>query len=154
MAYEKKDWVVTPDESTPFNYTANLATMASSIENVAGAYVYHAEGVATILDSTNFQPYSAGNTIRCTREGKYVTVTCIWGIKTAGFIEGSSNKIFAQLPVGFRPKFPFYSLQQGSTTSHYLLTIGTDGKMSAARATGTQIANYWMPIHLTFLAEL
>lgn len=73
MAYTNNDFIWTPDESTPYDYIANLANTASSIEEVVGPHVYEAQGSATITDSTNFQPYTAGNILRVTRNGKYVT---------------------------------------------------------------------------------
>lgn len=153
MAYTNGDFVWSPDESTPYDYTANLATLASSIENVAGPYVYNAEGTATILDSTNFQPYSPGNVLRVRREGKMVSLTATWGIKTAGYIEGASSRIFAQVPNGFRPKDRVIVPMVGSGSTTYTMIIGTDGKISASRCSGNQIANYWMPINLTWFAE-
>lgn len=153
MAYTNGDFVWTPDESTPYDYTANLATMGSSIENVAGPYVYSAEGTATILDSTNFQPYTSGNVLRVRREGKVVSLTGTWGVKTAGYIESASNRIFAQVPNGFRPKDRVITVMQGSGTTHYTMTVGTDGKISAARCSGSQQANYWMPISLMWIGE-
>lgn len=153
MAFTNADFVWTPDESTPYDYTGNLATMGSSIENVAGPYVYSAEGTASILDSTNFGPYTAGNVLRVRREGKMVSLTGTWGVKTAGYIESGANRVFAQLPNGFRPKERVIVVMQGSSTTHYTMTIDTDGKVSASRCSGNQIANYWMPISLTWFGE-
>lgn len=153
MAYSNNDFIWTPDESTPYDYTSNLANMGSSIENVVGPYVYSATGTASILDSTNFGPYTAGNVLRVRREGKMVSLSGTWAVKTAGYIEPSNSRIFAQVPAGFRPKDRVIVPMVGSGTTTYAMTIGTDGKISASRCTGTQIANYWMPISLTWFAE-
>lgn len=153
MAYTNGDFVWTPDESTPYDYTANLATLASSIESVVGPFVYSAEGTATILDSTNFGPYTAGNVLRVRREGKVVSLTGTWAVKTAGYIEPSNSRIFAQVPAGFRPKDRVVSLMQGSGSTNYAMIVGTDGKISASRCSGNQGTNYWMPISLTWIAE-
>lgn len=153
MAFEKLDWVETPDEATPFDFTSILAVLGSSIENNVGSAIYHAEGTVAITDSVNFQPYTQGNVLRVTRDGKYVTLSGTWGVKTAGYIEGLNSRIFGQIPVGFRPKYHFYQIMQGSGTTSFLLNIGADGKVSVSRASGTQIANYWMPINVNFLAE-
>lgn len=153
MAYTNGDFVWSPDESTHYDFTAILATLASSIENVVGPFVYSAEGTATILDSTNFGPYAAGNVLRLRREGKVVSLTATWAVKTAGYIEPSNSRIFAQIPAGFRPKDRVVASMVGSGTTTYVMMIGTDGKISASRCSGTQIANYWMPISLTWIAE-
>lgn len=153
MAYESKDWVWSPTEATNHNYVSNLATMASSIENKVGRYVYSAEGVATILDSTNFEPYSPGNVLKVVREGKMVSLSGTWAVKTAGYIEGLGNRTFAQLPAGFRPAAHFYQIMQGSNTTSFLLNIGRDGKISVARCSGNQITPYWMPINVSWIAE-
>lgn len=153
MAYENNDFIWTPDESTPYDYTGNLANMASSIEQIVGRFVYEAEGTASMTDTTNFGPYSPGNVMRVTRSGRYVTLNGTWACKTAGYMNTLSNRQFGQLPVGFRPKYHFYGVNQGSGTATYMLNIGTDGKMSVARASETQGTNFWMPINVTFLAE-
>ena len=153
MAYESKGWVWSPTEATNHNYVSNLATMASSIENKVGRYVYSAEGVATITDSTNFGPYSPGNVLKVVREGKMVSLSGTWAVKTAGYIQGLNSRIFAQLPAGFRPAAHFYQIMQGSGTTSYLLNIGRDGKISVSRCSGTQISNYWMPINVSWIAE-
>lgn len=152
MAYESKDWVWSPTEATNHNYVSNLATMASSIENKVGRYVYSAEGVATILDSTNFGPYSPGNVLKVVREGKMVSLSGTWAVKTAGYIQGNSSRIFAQLPAGFRPRAHFYQIMQGSGQTSYLLSIGTDGKISASRSTGANVP-YWMPLNCVWVGE-
>lgn len=153
MAYESKGWAWSPTEATNHNYVSNLATMASSIENKVGRYVYSAEGVATILDSTNFAPYSPGNVLKVIREGKFATLVGTWSVKTAGYIEPVNSRIFAQLPAGFRPKERVVSMMQGSSSTYYTMIIGTDGKISASRCSGNQSAGYWMPIQLVWLAE-
>lgn len=153
MAYESLDWVETPSETTPYDYTANLAVMGSSIENKVGRFVYSAEGTATLLDTANFEPYTPGNVIKCIREGKMVSVSTTWAVKTPGYIEPQDSRIFAQLPAGFRPKERVARLMQGSGTSQWLMIIGTDGKMSASRCSANQIAHYWMPINEVFIGE-
>lgn len=153
MAFTNADFVWTPDESTPYDYTGNLAAMGSSIENVAGPFVYNAEGTATILDSTNFGPYSPGNVLRVRREGKVVSLTGTWAVKTAGYIEPGNSRVFAEVPVGYRPKDRVITVMQGSGTTHYTMIIGTDGKISASRCSGSQNSNYWMPISLTWFGE-
>lgn len=152
MAYESKGWVWSPTEATNHNYVSNLATMASSIENKVGRYVYSAEGVATILDSTNFGPYSPGNVLKVVREGNMVSLSGTWSVKTAGYIQGDNSRIFAQLPAGFRPRAHFYQLMPGSGLTYYLLNIGTDGKISASRSTGAN-ARYWMPLNCVWVGE-
>lgn len=153
MAYTNPDFVWTPDESTVYDYTGNLANMGSSIENVVGPFVYSAESTAAILDSTNFGPYAPGNVLRLRREGKMVSLTATWAVKTAGYIEPANSRIFAQIPAGFRPKDRVVVSMVGSGTTTYAMVIGTDGKISASRCSGNQQANYWMPISLMWFAE-
>lgn len=152
MAYEALDWVWVPDENTPYNYTSNLATMASSIENKVGKYVYYAEGTATPQDTANFEPYSPGNVISVTRSGRFVSVVGLWACKTSGYIATNTLRTFAKLPVGFRPKYGFHDVKQGSGTTSWLLYIKPDGDMTASRSSGSN-ANYWMPFNITYLAE-
>ena len=154
MAYEALDWVWTPDETTNFNYTGNLATMASSIEHKVGRFVYEAEGVAEITDSTNFGPYTPGNVLRVVRQGKFVSLIGTWACNTPNYLQTLSNRSFARLPVGFRPSTgQVLHIMQGSSTTHYQLVIGTDGIVSAARASASHGTNFWMPINIVFLAE-
>lgn len=155
MAYEATDWVWSPDETTNHNYVSNLATIASSIENKVGRYVYSAEAIATITDTTNFGPHTPGNVITAVREGKYVTVAGTWAVKTANYIQGNAGRKFARVPVGMRPKKQFLQLMQGSGNVHWLLTIQTNGDMEASRQTeaSAPAAGFWMPMNVTYLAE-
>ena len=153
MAFAATDFVWHPDESTSFVYTSNLATMASSIENRVGAYVYNATGTATATNTSNFGPYTSGNVIRAERNGKYVSITGTWACTTAGYLQTTTDRLFGNLPAGFRPKSQFTQLMQGSGYTSWLLTVTSSGELRAARASGTQGANYWMPISITYLAE-
>lgn len=153
MAYEALDWVWSPDETTGYDYTANLATMASSIENKVGAYVYSAEGTASTVDSTNFGPYTAGNVIRAVREGKMVFVDTTWKCSTANYLQGTTDRVFARLPAGFRPKNYLRVVMQGSGTTKYYLQVSPNGDISASRADTSHSNNFWMPISICFLAE-
>src|SRR5690606_4185256 len=133
MAFSNNDFVWTPEESTPYDYTANLANMGSSIENVVGRYVYSATGIATPKNTSNLGPYTPGNVIRATRNGKYVTVNATWACTTANYLRTLTDRPFADLPVGFRPKYHFYQNQQGSGYTNWLLNISTSGEMRASR---------------------
>jgi len=152
MAYEKKDFIWTPTEATGYNFTSILATMASSIETATGKYVYFAEGTATPQDTANFGPYTSGNVIRAVRNGKYVSVFGLWACKTSGYIASQTIRTFAKLPTGFRPKYNYHDVKQGSGSTTWLLYIMPNGDMTASRSTGTN-ANYWMPFNVTYLAE-
>jgi hypothetical protein len=155
MAYSNNDFIWTPDESTPYDYTANLANMGSSIENVVGPYVYSATGIATPKNTTNFGPYTAGNVIRAVRNGKYVTLAGTWACKTANYLRTGTDRPFAGLPVGFRPKYHFYQIMQGSGYTSWLFSITPGGELRASRqsADSAPSAGYWMPFNITYLAE-
>lgn len=155
MAYEATNWVWTPDETTNFNYTSNLATMGSSIETTVGKYVYNAEGTATPTDTTNFAPYTTGNVIRLIRNGRFVTLIFTWGVTTPNYIRGLDYKVFASIPPGFRPKETFYQIMQGSSYTSWLLSISTSGDIRASRqsADSAPSSSYWMPCNVSYLAE-
>ena len=154
MAYEKKDFIWTPTEADGFNYTSNLATMASSIETAVGKYVYYAEGTATPQDTANFAPYSSGNVLKVTRNGKFVSIQGIWKCTRAGYINTYTERTFARIPVGFRPKDDTYVVSQGSGTTTWLLRIKPNGDVVASRSNvDSNNNNYWMPLNYTYLAE-
>lgn len=155
MAYENTDFIWTPDESTPYDYTANLANMASSIEEVVGRHVYEASGTATPTNTSNFGPYTPGNVIRAVRNGAYVTVAGIWACNTANYLRTTTDRPFATLPAGFRPKYYEYQLRQGSGYTNWLFKITPGGELSASRqsADSAPSSGYWMPISVTYLAE-
>lgn len=155
MAYTNGDFVWSPDESTPYDYTANLAALASSIESVVGPFVYQATGTATPKNTSNFGPYTAGNVIRAVRNGKYVTLAGTWACTTANYLRTTTDRPFADLPAGFRPKYHFYQIMQGSGYTSWLLSISTSGEMRASRqsADSAPSGGYWMPFNITYLAE-
>lgn len=153
MAYESKDWVWSPTEATNHNYVSNLATMASSIENKVGRFVYSAEGVATITDSTNFAPFAAGNVIKVERFGKMVQISAIWNCKTSGYLNSASPRPFARIPVGFRPKQKFWAIYPISGINFALLEVNTDGVVNTSKAINPHGANTAMYISATYLAE-
>lgn len=154
MAYEALDWVWTPDESTPYNYTSNLATMASSIENRVGRYVYYAEGTATPTQTSNFAPWLPGNVISCTRIGRLVTVQGQWKCTTTSYLNtNSEDRIFGRLPVGFRPKVSTYQAAVGSGSNIWIAGAKPNGDLIGMRSLQAHNNNFLMNFTLTYLAE-
>lgn len=153
MAFQAEDWVWSPDESTDFSYTGNLANMASSIERKAGAYVFEATGTATPIDSTNFAPYTPGNVMVCERVGRMVFLDFAWKCTTANYLQGTTDRKFGRIPVGFRPKRHVRVVQQGSGTTKYYLQVSPNGEISASRADTSHSNNFWMPVSISYLGE-
>ena len=155
MAYESLDWVWSPDETTPFSYTGNLATMASSIENKVGRFVYSAEGIATPTDTANFAPFVAGREIELVREGKFVSIYASWSLTNDDLGMSASTFVpFATIPPGFRPKHTEWHLMNGTGRSTWMLRITSSGVMSmVSREDVGSFTRYWMPISLTYLAQ-
>ena len=154
MAYEKKDFIWTPTEADGFNYTSNLATMASSIETAVGKTIYFAEGTASPQDSSNFAPHTPGNVIKVTRVGKIVHVRGRWKCTTTDYITGGIGRTFAKLPVGFRPKDgDLFFVCTGSGSSRWVLGVKSNGNLDAERADKPQNNNYIMVFNISYIAE-
>lgn len=153
MAYEKKDFIWTPTEADGFNYTSNLATMASSIETAVGKYVYYAEGTATPQDTSNFRPWTPGNVIMAIRIGRIVYLTGRWGANNASYISSYHQRVFAKLPAGFRPKDSPNFVCVGSGTSKWHLNVDNNGDLKAYGASESRTGAYVMTFNVTYLAE-
>lgn len=64
---------------------------------------------------------------------------------------GGTNRLVADIGRGYAPRRSEYVVAQGSGTDRYLITLDTDGKMTAARyGTGAPTASVWMPFKLSY----
>lgn len=154
MAYEKKDFIWTPTEADGFNYTSNLATMASSIETAIGKYIYFSEGTATPQNTSNFGPQTPGNVIKVTRFGRMVSLQGRWRCNTADYITGNTGQLFAKIPAGYRPKnADNFFICVGSGKSRWVLGVKTNGDLTAERADTPQNNSYALIFNVIYLAE-
>lgn len=142
-----------PDEGTNFNINTILATMASSIESKVVPYARSVGPVnMSYAGGSNFETYSAGANPKATKLGKIVFFEGIVRCNTANYISSSTARTVGTLPSGYRPVVTQVIVCQGSGTTTWSLTIATNGVVSASRVSGSQAANYWMPINVSFRA--
>lgn len=94
---------------------------------------------------------------RYRKDGRIVEVR--GAVKPANSIPGSDTKytIF-QLPDGYRPSTPVYTICQGSSACTWLLEINTNGNVNFSRyrdGSGfiTASTSVWLPFHVTFFAK-
>ena len=106
-----------------------------------------------ISDTTNFDLYSVGLHPQWRRIGPMVEVVGVITPKTAAFIDGTTDRAFATLPVGARPAQAVIQVCQGSSTNRWQLRIGPSGVIQAARyGPAASAAGAWLPFHTTYLA--
>lgn len=111
--------------------------------------------VTVSLNSTDIEPYS--NTT--------IPKICRWGslVNFAGAVKLKADQTanftvtIATLPSKYRPDLMEYFLQQGSSTSQWLLTVGSttgDVTMSRLSQGGTYVAGtttMWFPFNITYM---
>lgn len=123
MAIENSDWIWTPDESTKFDYTANLATMKSSIENRVTPYIYDTGWVDCALISGTSQQGQSLPQVR--RIGPQILMR--WGVSGSGKAVNSTTDVF-RIPIGFRPVdwkyFPVISNTNAATARSVVKSDG------------------------------
>lgn len=105
----------------------------------------------------SFASYAGTSPTRYRKVGNVVEVL---GIVTPTSDLESSNAMHTifTVDVGFRPVDTLSVPAQGSSAESWLLTVGSDGKISASRyrdANGYKkfTAGVWMPFHITYLVE-
>lgn len=96
-------------------------------------------------DSVNFGPYSSALPRVSVVDG-LVNLDGVMKCNTAGFIEGSTNRVFASIPAKLRPARDQQHVRPGSGTATWTLEVRGDGSLGAARFNGTQPAGVWLPI--------
>lgn len=145
MAVENVDWIWTPDETTGYDYTANLATMASSIENRVGPYVYDTGWVDCTLLSGVSQQGNSKPQVR--RLGKQVLMR--WGISGSGITANASKDVFT-IPQGFRPvEWKYFPIIAASVNAMAMTVVKSDGVVQL-RTPGTASSYYiWDTAHWT-----
>ncbi|PMQ21377.1 hypothetical protein [Glutamicibacter arilaitensis] len=118
--------------------------------NQLEALTYQSSGVMTFTNS-NFEVYSARQTVGVFRFGKVVyfagSIRCV----TANYLDVTSDRVIGTIPAEFRPAQYFGGVMQGSGTSKFYLRVESDGRVIASRA-GTHNNNYWMSTGATWLA--
>lgn len=139
MAVENSDWIWTPDESTSFDYTANLATMKSSIENRVTPYIYDTGWVDCALLSGVQQQGSSLPQVR--RIGKQIVMR--WGISGNGIAASSAKDVF-RIPIGFRPvEWKYYPVITSDAKTTAITTIRSDGTVQLKTNTATSPYYIW-----------
>lgn len=145
MAIENSDWIWTPDESTPFDYTANLATMKSSIENRVTPYIYDTGWVDCALLSGVTQQGQSLPQVR--RIGPQVLMR--WGINGAGIAANTTKDVF-RIPIGFRPDaWKYFTITSASANTSAVTNIGPDGTVRIKTPSSTSSYYIWDACHWT-----
>lgn len=96
-------------------------------------------------DTTNFSSYS-GPLIRVSVIDGFVNCDGVIKCDTAGYIEGTTRRVFANLPEVLRPWRDQQYVRPGSGTATWTFEMQGNGDMSAARFNTTQPAGVWLPI--------
>lgn len=106
-----------------------------------------------ITDTANFALYSSSSAFQVARQGKTVhifgSITC----STDSYITSQIERIFAQIQQEFQPSYNQYFLVHGGANSSWLLTVGANGSLSAARYSGTQAPGVWLPFSITYIVS-
>lgn len=105
-----------------------------------------------------FENYSASGTSMATYSRKHGFVQLTGAIKNTELLAlGTSEVKMATLPEGFRPPRVVHSLQQGSGSNSYLMTVDTAGKIGLARYGTTAFvdvpAGSWLTISCVFSTD-
>ena len=109
-------------------------------------------GVIDVQLTNDFSLYAADSTCKYRKVGKTVMIN--------GQVKANkklTEGIIFVMPVGFRPAYNMWFVQQGSGTAKWLLTLNTDGTVYAQRYGTTSRVDiepsYWLPMSATFLAD-
>lgn len=138
MAIENSDWIWTPDESTAFDYTANLATMKSSIENRVTPYIYDTGWVDCALLSGVTQQGQSLPQVR--RIGPQILMR--WGISGTGITANTLKDVF-RIPIGFRPvEWKYFPVATNSTQSLGRSIVKSDGIVQLGSS--GSVGNYYI----------
>lgn len=122
-----------------------------------------AEATLSITDLTNFAIWEAGSEPRVYRRGDAVFFIGAARGLTAGYIDGTTERQFCRIPLGFRPTPDAYDVTdrlQGSGNNSWLLRIysGFNGSLAGAvnasrygpGASGTAT---WLPFAHSWITE-
>lgn len=106
---------------------------------------------------TPFESYMGSSPVRYRKVGNVVEVLGIVSV-TSELESSNINHTMFTVDNGYRPTDTLSILCQGSGVESWLLTVGSDGKISASRyrdASGYKKfgVGIWLPFHVTFLVE-
>lgn len=134
----------------------------STIDVIGGLYVRGGinapDETASVSYTGNWQNYnSTGGSFTAHKFGKVVYGSGV--VQPSKTWDGSGTSVFGTLPTGFRPVATSYKIQHGTGTALWLLTVQTDGTLTAQRYSNngtdynTTVATYvWMPFEFFFIA--
>lgn len=105
--------------------------MKTHINAVEGIEELTDAKTANISYATGFKDYSSSSPGKVTLIGKNAYLTGA-ASNTANVAAGAFSTI-GTLPVGFRPKTPTASINQGSGTDLFLIELQTDGRIIVAK---------------------
>ena len=127
--------------------TTNKSSIVEAINELA-----YDSGWLDVNLNSDFSLYSADSDCKYRKVGKTVMI-CGQVKANKTLTEG----IIFVLPVGFRPAYNMWFVQQGSGTAKWLLTLNTDGTVYAQRYgtnSGVDIKpTNWLPMSATFLVD-
>lgn len=117
-----------------------------------GADVYDTGWInLTLTDTTNFGLYAAGQSMKVRRRGLDVTVKGAIALRTAGYIDSASSRVFSQLPDGLAPADNINAVMQASGGNRWCLLIGNNGTLIATRfGPGASAVGNWLPFQHTY----
>lgn len=145
MAIENSDWIWTPDESTSFDYTANLATMKSSIENRVTPYIYDTGWVDCALLSGTTQQGQSLPQVR--RIGPQILMR--WGI-SGNNVPANAGKDVFRIPIGFRPtEWKYFPVITATAASTATTVVKSDGIVTLKTPATTSSYYMWDTAHWT-----
>jgi len=109
----------------------------------------------TLSDTTNFALYSS-QPIRLRQIHRMVYLTGALDLRTATFIDNTSDHIFCTIPDGFRPVAPMLPVFvcQGTSLNRWCLRVYQDGTCSAQRyGPGASVVGTWLPFNVTWALD-
>lgn len=105
----------------------------------------------SLSDTSNFELYSGASRLQVRRYGRVVELWGTVACTTAGYVGSNTERVFATIPDGFRPRGLQRVIMPGANSANWLLKVSANGNLVASNHTGTQPAGAWMPINLTYL---
>lgn len=154
--HDAHEWTPISEVDNPGSSVPTTESLKGFVMNVYGNTtdtfsIPFVEGERTeipISNPTNFAYYSANTVLEAYFSGSDVVVTGAISCKTAGYVTGTSKRVFAVLPDVFKPRTPSGWIMIASGTERWALEVGSDGNLSASRYSGTQNAGAWMNVDI------
>ena len=116
-----------------------------------------------MINTSNFEAWSATQTPAIRRIGKVVEVRGAARCTTANHIIGTTRRAFAKVPAGygFEPgdaggyAMELPTIMQASGTAHWHLAVFSDGTLNACRygPGTTHNNNLWLPFQMSWLVD-